>query len=134
MGVTRWHIPAIRRPAALVGNQFVMVTACGKRGPLKPREDLGAFPVDLFDAQERAHFDALICPECLVAWDRAEEEGRLLHVWAMNMKREWHAHGAPLVITPPSRVVSCPRCRDDHDTFRWDPWKLQPLVVVVRDA
>ena len=86
-----------------------MVTACGKRGPIRPREDLGALPVSLslglFDE------DPLVCADCLVAWDAAEERGHLAAMWIANEKREWRAHGAPLAERPWLRGGRCEKCQ-----------------------
>ena len=64
-----------------------LVTACGKRGALAVR-----------DAAEEAQLQFLgtvhLCPDCLVKWDAAEEEGALRVVWSVNGKRQWAGPGA----------------------------------------
>lgn len=91
-----------------------MVTACGKRGPIRPRDDLGSLPVQLPARQTRILLDGvelvtpsyadevpLVCEACAVRWDAAEAEGKLRVMWTMNRRRQWRAHGAPLFMANP---------------------------------
>lgn len=108
MSGTRWHIPAIivrETPRT----HYVLTSACGKSGPMKVRDDLGHFPVDLFTPTQ-AQPTSLVCPECEVAWDKAEDEGRLLTVFVHNGKRAWSAKGAPVFLEPPTRHQQCWSC------------------------
>ena len=138
MSGVRWHLPAIMRTA--LAGEGLMVTACGKRGPIRPREDLGALPVSLgltlFDEAP------LVCEECCVAWDDAEARNRLVLWWARGDKREWRSHGAPLTKEQPLRWGVCAVCngRESHvsDT-EWSGHQRHsmvadgyPLAVVVR--
>lgn len=118
---TRWHLPAVTgRVGALL-----MVTACGRRGPIRPRDDLGALPVTLplglFDEAP------LVCDECRVAWDQAEELGELVTMWTSNTKREWRAHGAPLGERQWLMGGRCEKCQTPAATPAG-----QPLIVVER--
>lgn len=102
------HLPGvIRRPGLGEPTHFTLVTACGKRGPIKLRES-GAPPQDLFP--EATDWERGVCPDCLVRWDEAEETGSLQVVWTMNGKTEWLAGGAVVFVEPPM----CPKCRARH--------------------
>jgi len=85
-----------------------MVTACGRRGPMRPREDLGRWPANFILTGLDA--DPLICADCLVLWDAAEEKGRLLVRWVSTYARQWAAAGAVLFLEAPSHV--CAKCRE----------------------
>ena len=97
---TRWHLPGVFvTPAGRPHS--TMVTACGKRGPIRPRDDLGALPVQAVAFDFMADEDLLVCSACSVAWDEAEQAGKLLVLWVQNLKRAWRSGGAPLFIAPP---------------------------------
>lgn len=139
--MTRWHLPSALDLGRRLGG--VMTTACGKRGPIRPREDLGVLPV-----QTHLHvFDEapLVCEDCLVAWDAAEESGRLRVYWLQNDKREWRSHGAPLFLEQPTRWGVCSTCHGRHARpLQENEWTGHarhslvgggfPVVVVMRDV
>lgn len=132
---TRWHLPGVLvepngRPHS------TMVTACGKRGPIRPRDDLGALPVQVsafnFAVDED---DPLVCEACSVAWDAAESEGKLLVLWVRNLKRAWRSGGAPLFALAPYReptLVEGPSGTVSVGSTRY--YRCATLAVVPRRA
>lgn len=107
------HLPGVLRRSLTLSYaepHFTLVTACGKRGPIKTRES-AAPPADLF-AETDTTWERGVCPDCLVRWDEAEGGGALQIVWALNGKTEWQAGGAVVFSNPPT----CSKCRGRHET------------------
>lgn len=89
-GRTLWHLPAVIRNG---GN--ALTTACGKRGPIRVREDIGTYPISTSQpfllAVEPERFE---CEKCAVAWDEAEQNGRIEPRYIHNGHRQWRGPGA----------------------------------------
>ncbi len=101
--------------------QARMVSACGRRGPIRARKQLHV-QLDAFDLGHVAD-QIVICPGCVVAWDKAEEAGGVLEMFSANGNQAWSSGGAPLFYEEPN-----------HRPLRWRA-KGQPsrkLVVIVR--
>lgn len=132
---TRWHLPAVdmrMQYSHLTVEQMrsvteqlssgsisvvapanvtqTMVTACGKRGPIRSRDTIGVLPVQVsMPIYDEA---PLVCGECQVLWDKAEEDGALLTRWVSDFSREWRGPGAVLFRERPTRQP-CRQCRGD---------------------
>lgn len=113
---TRWHLPAVR-PS--LESWATLVTACGRRGPIFVRDDVGRYPTQLLLSPQQAEAEGLVCPECNVAWDAAEEAGALQVVWTNNGKRQWAAGGAVVFAERPV-PHSCRNCRSVGYSFKPD--------------
>lgn len=98
------HLPGVIRRPGIGEPHFTLVTACGKRGPIKLRES-AAPPQDLFP--EATDWERGVCPDCLVRWDEAEGAGSLQIVWALNGRTQWQVGGAVVW----SEAPPCPKCR-----------------------
>lgn len=112
---TTIHLPGILRPHRHGdASAFTLVTACGRRGPIKVRESAAPPPDLLSKISTDTQWERGVCPDCLVRWDAAEEGGHLEIVWALNGKSAWHAGGAVVWTDPPP----CPKCKAQHSAAR----------------
>lgn len=123
MSVSVFHLPAVAT-AALRNGWAPMVTACGRRGPIRVREGIA----------ETEHTSLGIalstgvrgCPECMVLWDWSEEHTAFVHLFNNFGQPEWKGPGASLSIG----VSTCNRCRSAASTQR----EARPITCIVRDV
>ncbi len=133
--VTPAHLPAVRlerlteilSARAPVVEEYAdmrLVSACGRRGPIRARGGDEPRQEALF------HVPAVTptCRECCVAWDRAEEAGQVRDLFTANGEREWASGGAPVFVAPARR-----RHRSGRSLYRDGTPKDLRLQVVVRD-
>ena len=87
--------PVLHRPAILGPDGERLTTACGRRGAIG-RVEASLLPL------------SMECPACAVAWDEAEQEGRVVVRRVVNARRSWRGAGA-FVVDPGDGVCLAPR-------------------------
>lgn len=89
------HLPAMVSTG--YPGQYRLVSACGRRGRILPRE--GSTPLQ---GTWLAHEHVRQCELCEVAWDAAEEEGRVRQMFTSSGERRWDGPGAVIFEVEPA--------------------------------
>jgi hypothetical protein len=124
---TAFHLPAVI--ATNYAGCLRLVSACGRRGPIRAREGVVPPQEDLLVVVAAVF---RVCPECGVKWDNEEQAGRLVEVITPSGAREWAGPGTVVHEEEPTwrgKVY-----RSQHSYTRNGTPKDRRLRVLYRDS